>query len=393
MRLTSLVALASAITGAMAHATVFGVWVNGVDQGNGQNRYIRSPPNNSPVKDLTSRDLICNTNNRVVSESVSVKSGDKLTFEWQHDNRDDDIIDGSHQGPVLVYMAPASGNDWTKIFEDGHNGASWAVDRLKQAHGQHSVIIPDVPAGDYIFRTEIIALHEGDTLFTQNPARGAQLYPSCVQIKVTSNGNKALPGGTVFPGAYTDSSPGILFNLYGGPAHSSYKSPGPAVWSEAQGGDIARVGIPGQGPVAPTANPAPVTTTTTRATSATPSGFVTVRTSSTTVAPQPTTVPSTGTAALFAQCGGVNYNGPTACASGSTCVYSNDYYSQCLPASNLGGNNGGSTSTSAPAVAPTTAPGAVPLYGQCGGNGYAGSTTCAQGACKRFHEWYSQCLP
>ncbi|RXW23278.1 hypothetical protein EST38_g2581 [Candolleomyces aberdarensis] len=49
--------------------------------------------------------------------------------------------------------------------------------------------------------------------------------------------------------------------------------------------------------------------------------------------------------------------------------------------------------TSAPAVAPTTAPGAVPLYGQCGGNGYAGSTTCAQGTCKRFHEWYSQCLP
>jgi hypothetical protein len=41
MRLTSLIGLASAVTTAMAHATVFGVWVNGVDQGDGQNRYVR----------------------------------------------------------------------------------------------------------------------------------------------------------------------------------------------------------------------------------------------------------------------------------------------------------------------------------------------------------------
>ncbi len=42
-------------------------------------------------------------------------------------------------------------------------------------------------------------------------------------------------------------------------------------------------------------------------------------------------------AALWGQCGGQYYFGPTCCAAGSTCTYSNPQYSQCLPGS--GGNN------------------------------------------------------
>jgi len=48
-------------------------------------------------------------------------------------------------------MADSAGKDWTKVFEDSFNG-QWAVDRLVDAHGQHSVVIPDVPAGDYLLR-------------------------------------------------------------------------------------------------------------------------------------------------------------------------------------------------------------------------------------------------
>ncbi|PVF92986.1 pectin lyase-like protein [Serendipita vermifera] len=36
---------------------------------------------------------------------------------------------------------------------------------------------------------------------------------------------------------------------------------------------------------------------------------------------------------VYGQCGGLNYTGDTTCASGSTCVYSNEYYSQCVPSS------------------------------------------------------------
>lgn len=33
------------------------------------------------------------------------------------------------------------------------------------------------------------------------------------------------------------------------------------------------------------------------------------------------------------------------------------------------------------------------LYGQCGGTGFTGPTTCSQGKCTKANDWYSQCLP
>ncbi|KAI0339392.1 cellulase [Trametopsis cervina] len=43
----------------------------------------------------------------------------------------------------------------------------------------------------------------------------------------------------------------------------------------------------------------------------------------------PTQTSSTGTAAQWAQCGGIGFSGPTACASPYTCHVLNPYYSQC----------------------------------------------------------------
>ncbi|KAJ8515181.1 hypothetical protein ONZ45_g7377 [Pleurotus djamor] len=34
---------------------------------------------------------------------------------------------------------------------------------------------------------------------------------------------------------------------------------------------------------------------------------------------------------VWGQCGGIGWTGPTTCVSGATCTYSNDWYSQCLP--------------------------------------------------------------
>ncbi|KAL4253216.1 Glucanase [Abortiporus biennis] len=52
----------------------------------------------------------------------------------------------------------------------------------------------------------------------------------------------------------------------------------------------------------------------------------------TTVSVPPTstpTAPTSGTAAQWAQCGGIGFSGPTVCASGFTCHVLNPYYSQC----------------------------------------------------------------
>ncbi|KAF7424142.1 hypothetical protein PC9H_009445 [Pleurotus ostreatus] len=242
-----LLTLACLVAAVSAHTTVYGLWVNGAFQGDGRNLYIRSPPNNNPVKDLSSNAMACNVNNRVVPNTVSVQQGDLVTFEWYHDTRDDDIIASSHKGPVQVYIAPTSSNGagpvWTKLFSDSYENGLWAVDKLILAHGQHSVTIPDIPAGDYLLRAEIAALHEANVAYTSNPIRGVQMYMSCSQIRVTSNGTEVPPGGTSFPGTYTSSTPGIVWNLYdpfGNPA--AYQAPGPAVWDGADGGSIAQVG-------------------------------------------------------------------------------------------------------------------------------------------------------
>jgi hypothetical protein len=76
-------------------------------------------------------------------------------------------------------------------------------------------------AGDYLLRAEILALHEADSLYDVNPIRGLQNYISCTQVTVTSDGEIALPAGIALPGNYTDTTPGIQFNIYTTPASES----------------------------------------------------------------------------------------------------------------------------------------------------------------------------
>ena len=40
--------------------------------------------------------------------------------------------------------------------------------------------------------------------------------------------------------------------------------------------------------------------------------------------------------AIYGQCGGIGYSGSTTCVSGSTCFVQNKYYSQCLTSCPVG---------------------------------------------------------
>ncbi|KAL0953424.1 hypothetical protein HGRIS_004660 [Hohenbuehelia grisea] len=52
-----------------------------------------------------------------------------------------------------------------------------------------------------------------------------------------------------------------------------------------------------------------------------------------------------------------------------------------------------STSTAVPSPSPSSPSGSVPQWGQCGGSGYTGPTTCvAPFKCTKSNEYYSQCL-
>lgn len=317
MRTAAALALAAAsmISSAAGHATVFNILVNDVDQGlgNSASGYIRSPPNNSPITDVTSKDMTCNVNGgKAAAKFVSVSGGDKITFEWHHNTNDasDDIIADSHKGPILTYIAPAAsngeGNVWLKLAEEGLSNGKWAVDNLIANRGKHSITLPDLAAGEYLLRPEIIALHEG------NRQAGAQFYMECVQIKVTSSGSKTLPAGVAIPGAYKANDAGVLFDIYSGA--TTYPIPGPKVWDGASGAPA---------PAPQTSAPATKPTT-----SAAPAPKPTTLVTS--VKPAPTPAPAPGTVAKYQQCGGQGYTGATACADGWVCKEWNPYYSQCI---------------------------------------------------------------
>lgn len=323
MKFTQVLAVAAATQLASAHTTVWSISVNGKDAGLGNKAggYIDTPPNNSPVTDVTSKAMECNVAGTKASTSVTVKGGDKIAFQWQHNDQSagDEIIASSHKGPIMVYASKAGSSlSWTKIWEDGLSGGKWAVDKLIAGDytgkkGQHDMTLPNLAPGDYILRPEINALHEG------NRQGGAQFYMECVHIKVEGSGTATLPAGVSFPGAYKATDPGVLFDIYAG--KTSYPMPGPAVWNGASSS-----GNSGSAPKPATSAPA--------ATATKPAATQPAKTTlATATKPEPTKEAAPGGAAgsvaKYGQCGGKGYSGATSCAAGS-CKVQNDYYSQCL---------------------------------------------------------------
>jgi acetylxylan esterase len=69
------------------------------------------------------------------------------------------------------------------------------------------------------------------------------------------------------------------------------------------------------------------TTSTKSVTGSTSTSKATITTITSTVA---STTPPGATQVHYGQCGGIGYTGPTVCVAGTTCTYSNAYYSQCL---------------------------------------------------------------
>ncbi|KAK1728222.1 family 61 glycosyl hydrolase, partial [Colletotrichum acutatum] len=245
-------ALATLIGYSAAHTLTIDVWVNGEDQGDGRStgtgttKYIRSPDNNNPVKDITSDAIVCNVNGaKAQTGFVKAAAGDEFKFEWYHNSRGDDIIDLSHKGPISTWIAPyteGSGAEaiWTKIQESTYEGGKWAVETLVANKGMSpSVTIPStLKAGKYLVRQEIIAHHESDTTYDVNPARGAQFYPACAQFEITGTGSDVPPQNFDFTTGYKYTDAGIHFNLYSADA-STYKAPGPEVWTGGSGSGSA----------------------------------------------------------------------------------------------------------------------------------------------------------
>lgn len=103
---------------------------------------------------------------------------------------------------------------WFKIQEGGRDGTSntWADSPLMVAGnaGAQYTIPSCLKAGYYLVRHEIIALHAAYTY------PGAQWYPGCHQLYVSSSGSTVPSDLVAIPGAYSPTDPGITYDAYTG---------------------------------------------------------------------------------------------------------------------------------------------------------------------------------
>ncbi|KAG8807065.1 hypothetical protein FRC17_004665 [Serendipita sp. 399] len=216
---------------------------------------IRYPTYDGPIYDVSTNDIICNGGlNPLVTPYdttiIPVPAGATVTAEFHHTltsgpSDPEDPIAKGHNGPIMVYLAKVdsalqtsvTGLKWFKIYEDGlTSDGRWAVERLIDNKGKVNFKIPTcIPNGDYFMRVELIALHGAGSSKGLMASPGAQFYMECAQIRI-SGGGSANPPTVNFPGAYGQSDPGILINIYYPPIqlrHPLHRLPHAAVPARA----------------------------------------------------------------------------------------------------------------------------------------------------------------
>jgi len=291
---------------------------------------IADPSYDGPITDVTTEYIACNGGPNPTTPSsdiITVAAGSTVQATWRHTltstaaNDATYVIDPSHLGPVQAYMKkvtdavtdPGYGDGWFKVSEAGLNVATqdWATTDLIAAAGVQNIPIPAcIESGQYLLRPEIIALHAAYS------PEGAQFYMECAQINVVGGTGTATPSTVSLPGAYTATDPGILINIY--ETLTNYTIPGPAPFTCA-GGSSAVSSVVSQASTSSAASKTPTTIST-----------VVSKTSVVTSASASATASTGAVQTLYGQCGGIGWTGPTVCAAGSTCIETNEYYSQCL---------------------------------------------------------------
>jgi len=174
-----------------------------------------------------------------------------VQWNWENTNPNDMIIDASHKGPCIIYLS-GDGASWFKIYEFGYNTVTnmFCVTQLIADKGLLKFTLPkDIAPGNYLLRAEIIALHEA------NRMNGAQPYVGCAELTISGTGQKT-PAGVQFPGAYSPTDPGILFNIYATPM-APYVVPGPAVYASANSPTASPDDNSGNNPTPSPNNPTP----------------------------------------------------------------------------------------------------------------------------------------
>jgi len=224
---------------------------------------IRQIDDISPVKGANNTYLNCGQAATLASLVANANPGSVVTFTWNSGN----LGNWPHNtGPMMTYMAscgstPCNSFDsqnaqWFKIDQLGQQeNGTWVQQDVMNGTPANVTIPSNIAPGNYIVRHEILALQLAVSI------GGAEFYPSCSQLTIGGSGTGAPTASELvsFPGAYSDTDPGIydpsVYDNTGAP----YVFPGPPVASFV-GSSSSGSGTPSN------------STATATATSASPSG-------------------------------------------------------------------------------------------------------------------------
>ncbi|KAF2970350.1 hypothetical protein GQX73_g3235 [Xylaria multiplex] len=230
MKSISIFGLATSLfTVAKGHTLFTSLYVNDVKQGQGDGTCVRQNIDlahaTSPVRDLSSDDMACGISGTVpVNYTCPAPTGAKLTFEYRlnPNKASGGFIDESHKGPVAVYAkrllspnADAAGPGWFKLWGEGYDmeADKWATEKIINTNGLLSIQIPmALPAGNYLFRPEVVAMHN------VTPEVEPQFYIGCAQVFVESSvtGDFNIPSekSVSIPGYLQKDDSSVTYNIY-----------------------------------------------------------------------------------------------------------------------------------------------------------------------------------
>ncbi|KAI1644615.1 glycoside hydrolase family 61 protein [Daldinia loculata] len=175
-------------------------------------------------------EIICHRGAKNAKNHAPVSAGDIVHIQWNG-------WPESHKGPVLDYLASCGNScetvdkDALRFFKinqvgliDGSKALGlWGSDQLIANNNSWMVEIPrQIQPGFYILRTEIISLHNASHEI------GAQNYPQCINLQITSDGTE-LPSGILGEELYDPDDPSMHLDIYDGV--STYRIPGPTLIS------------------------------------------------------------------------------------------------------------------------------------------------------------------
>ncbi|KAI0965251.1 carbohydrate-binding module family 1 protein [Xylaria arbuscula] len=408
IRSLSLAALTAA-TGVAAHGHVSNIVINGVYyQGYDPTvfPYETDPPtvvgwtasdtDNGFVDPSTysSGDIVCHKSATNAGGHVQITAGDSISVQWN-------TWPDSHKGPMLDYLAACNGDcesvdkttleffkiDEAGILDDTSAPGTWASDVMIGNNNTWLVQIPaTLKAGNYVLRHETIALHSAGS------ENGAQNYPQCFNLEVTGDGTD-VPDGVLATELYSSTDPGIEVNIY--VTGLDYTIPGPTLISgvsstvEQSSSAVTATAnaTVGSGSAADTTTAAATTTavdtttaagtTTSTNAAATSSSSVAASTLSSSVAVSSSSSPSAATSPA-AQTSTTLITSTRAASSSTTAAPTSVTPSTTIATTATNTQTGDST--------------AQTLYGQCGGSNWTGPTTCAEGSCTQYNDYYSQCV-